>query len=134
MTFSFKNPKSVALVYRTPEEDLVFCEVCGGINARARASAKIDCTECDGTGYQNLYSRVFVSASLRPGAVTRWNVQAGALDILGECGIKLDGKYKNFLSSTEWIEMDGAEWKFTTTREPGEALGQHRLVLALTRK
>jgi hypothetical protein len=30
--------------------------------------------------------------------------------------------------------MDTLEWKFTRLSEPGEAFGQHRLVLALARK
>jgi hypothetical protein len=132
--FTFKNRKPIALVVKTPPEDLEFCDVCGGINARARTAAKIDCEACGGTGYQNPYQSIAVYASYRPGAQKRWNASSGAVDYFGECSIKLDYKYKNVLDHTEYIMMDGIDWKFQTLREPGEALGQHRIVLALTRK
>ncbi len=134
MTFSFKPTKPITLVMKTPDADLEFCDVCGGLNTRSRTAIKIDCENCGGTGYENPYQRIMAKASYRPGAVKQWNTQAGALDYLGETSIKLDAKYKTALANAEWIEMDGIEWKFTTLREPGEAMGQHRLVLALARK
>jgi hypothetical protein len=130
----FKQTKPIKLITRTPPEDLVYCDVCGGINAMASTAVKIDCTACGTTGYQNLWSSIDAAASYRPGAIKRWNQVAGAVDYIGECSIKLDIRYKDFLPQIEWIEMGGTKYAFTFLRDPGEAFGQPRMVLALSRK
>jgi hypothetical protein len=132
--YTFKSKIVVLLVRRTPPEDLVFCDVCGGINTRARAASKIDCTACGGTGYQNLYTPVPVSAAFIPGPQKRWNATTGGLDYFGECTIKLDASLEPILSEVEYIEWDGVKWAFNVVRRLGEALGQPRLMVALTRK
>ena len=134
MPVSFKQLRPITIVKRTPTASLVLCDVCGGLNAMASTAVKIDCEGCDKTGYSNFYSRINAMASYRPGAVKRWDSVAGQLDYSGECSIKLDTRYKQLLASAEYIEMDGIKWRFTVLREPGEAFGQARLVLSLSRK
>lgn len=134
MPVSFKNQKPITILKRTPQADLVLCEVCGGLNAMASTAVKINCDGCGTTGYSNFYRTINAMASYRPGAVKRWDHVAGQLDYLGECSIKLDSRYKQLLATAEHIEMDGIEWRFNVLREPGEAFGQPRLVLSLTRK
>lgn len=134
MPMTFKNRINVHIVRRTPTEDLVYCEVCGGINTRARTAAKVDCANCDGTGYENLYEFIPVPAAYIPGPQKRWNATTGGVDYFGECTIKLDAGLKEVLSDAEYIQMDGANWAFTILREHGAALGQPRLLLSLSRK
>ena len=134
MPTSFKRRKDITIVKKTPTSQLEFCDTCGGINAMASTAVKVDCPECGTTGYKNFWTRIGAKAYYRPGAVKRWDAVAGALSYLGECSIKLDARYKNLLASASHIEFDDAEWRFNVLREPGEGFGQHRLVLALTRK
>lgn len=134
MPTSFKTPKPITIVKKTPTDDLVLCDECGGLNAMASTAVKIDCPVCGTTGYSNYYQRIGATAYYRPGAIKRWDAQAGAVSYVGECSIKLDAKYKRILSQSEYVEFDGLKWRFSVQREPGEGFGQHRLVLALTRK
>lgn len=134
MPVSFKVPKDIAIVKRTPSGELVLCDECGGLNAMASTAVKVDCTGCGTTGYSNFYKRINAKASYRPGAVKRWDSVAGQLDYLGECSIKLDSRYERTLAAAEHIEMDGIKWRFTILRKPGESFGQARLVLSLARK
>ena len=100
----------------------------------ASTAVKVNCEGCGKTGYSNFYTNIIANASYRPGAIKRWDAQAGQVDYSGECSIKLDSRYKEFLNTAEHIEMDGIKWNFHVLREPGEAFGQPRLVIALTRK
>lgn len=134
MPVSFKNKKQITILKKTATADLQLCDVCGGLNAMASTAVKVNCTGCGTTGYSNYYTSIPALASYRPGAVKRWDHVAGQLDYLGECSIKLDSRYSQLLATAEHIEMDGVAWRFNVLREPGEALGQPRLVLSLTRK
>lgn len=134
MPISFKPPKPIFIVTRTPEEDLEFCDTCGGINAMASTAVKIDCTECGTTGYSNYWRRIGATAFYRPGAEKRWNNTAGGMEYFGECSIKLPSQYEDLLESADHIEMDGVRWSFNVLRSPGEGFGQKRLVVSLARK
>lgn len=134
MPVSFKPNKDITIATKTPEEDLVYCPVCGGLQAMSKTALDINCPACGGTGYANLWTFVDAVATYRPGARTRWNYVAGAVDYFGECSIKLDYRYKPVLDQASHIVMDGTEWKFSVLRDPGEAMGQQRLVVALSRK
>lgn len=134
MPTTFKNRKLILIAVSIPEDEREQCPECGGLSTLAQTSINIDCQFCDGTGWVAMYRFVPASASVRPGDVKRWNYQSGALDFLGEQSIKLDYKYKAFLESAKFIRMDDVDWKFTVLREPGEAMGQRRINLALSRK
>ena len=134
MPVSFKPPKSIYIVVRTPEDQLEFCDTCGGINAMASTAVKIDCTECGTTGYKNFWTRIGVTGSFRPGGERRWNNTAGALEYTGECAIKLPARFEPILEEASHIEMDGKQWNFNVLRAPGEGFGQKRLVISLARK
>lgn len=130
----FKSLIPADLVWATPEDELIPCSECGGINAMASVAAKIDCSTCDTTGWENAYTRFPVRVSYRPGAVKRWDQVAGQMTYVGECSIKLDYSYNDLIAETKWIEMNGAQWNFTLLRDPGQSFGQHRIILALSRK
>lgn len=100
----------------------------------AQTSIRLDCDNCGGTGYENFYTTYNANASYRPGAIARWNSVEGRVDYFGECSIKLDYKYRPMLNNASFILMDGISWKFAMLRDPGEAMGQHRIVLLLSRK
>lgn len=97
-------------------------------------AVKVDCTECDGTGYENYFTIVNLPAYYRPGPVKRWNAIAGRLDYLGDCSIKVDVTYNDVISQSHHLEFNGAQWSFNFLRDPGAAMGQPRLAFALTRK
>lgn len=130
----FKTLVPATVVTATPDGDRVVCSECGGINAMASVAAKIDCSTCDTTGWDNPYQYHDIKVSYRPGAVTRWDKQAGSLVYFGECSIKADKRYAGILHDVKWIEMNGIKWNPSVLREPGRAFGQHRIVLALSRK
>lgn len=130
----FKQLIPANLVVKTPEDELIPCSECGGINAMASVAAKIDCSTCGTTGWENPYQRLSIGVSYRPGAVKRWDQVAGAVSYIGECSVKLDANYLDILSVAKWIELNGAKWNFTIMRDPGRSFGQHRIVLALSRK
>ena len=134
MPVTFKRSKLINIVIRTPDEDLVFCDVCGGVNAMASTAVKINCEGCGTTGYSNYWTTVPVSGSYRPGGERRWNATAGAIEYFGECAIKLPARYESLLTDASHIEMDGVNWKFNVLRSPGEGFGQKRLVVSLARK
>lgn len=130
----FKPLVSADLVVRTAEEDLIPCSECGGINALASVAAKIDCSTCDTTGWENAYTRYPIRVSYRPGAVKRWDQVAGQVSYIGECSIKIDFSYNDTLADVKWVELNGSKWNFTVLRDSGQAFGQHRIILALSRK
>lgn len=134
MPVSFKPKKPVKIVAKTRQEDLIQCSECGGLQAMSNTALDLDCPVCSGTGWENLFTEYPVPASYRSGTVKRWNYVEGVVDYFGECSIKLDYKYKNLLDRASYISMDGQDWKFSFVREPGEAMGQKRIVLALSRK
>lgn len=133
MPVSFKRPKKITIVKRTPEDDLELCDDCGGINAMASTAVKVDCSACDSTGYSNFYMRYNRTAYYRPGSFKRWDAQAGGLTYVGDCSIKVDSSHADEINGASFIEMDGVAWKPSVIREPGEGFGQSRLVIALTR-
>lgn len=134
MPVSFKPPKTIYIVVKTPTDDLEFCDTCGGINAMASTAVKIDCTECGTTGYSNYWTRIAVNASYRPGGEKRWDADSGTMSYFGECSIKLPATMEAALSDASHIEMDGKSWSFNVMRNPGEGFGQKRLVISLSRK
>ena len=134
MPTTFKHKKQIRMALVIPEDEREQCTECGGLSAMAQTAIKIDCAVCDGTGWLAYYRFANAEASVRPGAIKRWNYQSGGLDYIGEQSIKIDYSYKALLDSAEFISMDGIDWKFTVLREPGEAMGQKRINLALSRK
>jgi hypothetical protein len=133
MPVSFKTMKRITIQVKTPEENLRFCTTCGGLQAMSNTALDLDCPTCAGTGYENMWTTVAADASYRAGAIQRWNYVTGGLDTLGECSIKLSYKYKDILERATHLVMDGVKWKFSMLRDPGEAMGQHRINLALSR-
>lgn len=134
MPTSFKTKKQIKIISQTPPEERVLCTECGGLQAMSQTSIRLDCPVCNGTGYENFFKTVIGMATVRPGAITRWNSVQGKLDFLGEVGIKLDYRYKDILDTASWIELDDIQWKFSFLSTPGEAMGQKRIRLALSRK
>ena len=134
MPVSFKPPRLLYIVTKTPQEDLEFCDVCGGINAMASTAVKVNCESCGTTGYSNYYTRTPVFGSYRPGGDKRWNPVEGAVSYFGECSVKLPAIIGPFLEEAVHIEMDGTPWNFNVMRTPGAAFGQERIVLSLSRK
>ena len=134
MPISFKSPITVTAFQKTPTENLVFCSVCGGINALGNVAVKIDCTACDTTGYSNFYTEITLPAYYTPGGIRRWNAESGAVSYSGECTIKLDARYKDFLDDTVFIEFGGIRWQFNIMEDPGSAMAQGRLILVMSRR
>ena len=134
MPTTFKNLKPIQIRAKTPQEDLILCTECGGLQAMAQTSIRLDCDNCSGTGYENYYQTFNANASYRPGSISRWNQVEGRVDFFGDCSIKLDYSYKSLIDRASHILMDGILWKFQLLREPGEAMGQKRIVLLLSRK
>lgn len=110
------------------------CDVCGGLNALGNVSVKVDCTACSQTGYQNFFTTVTVPAYYRPGVVKRWNIQRGGYDLVGDMTIKVDAQWASLLERSTHLDFKGVAWHFTQLRDPGAAMGQERIVLALYRK
>lgn len=134
MPITFKNKIGIEIVTITPEADRTPCTECGGLNMLSQTALDIDCQHCDGTGVDNLFTTIRAMASYRPGGIKRWNYDTGSVSHFGDCSIKLDGTYSSILERADHINMNDLEWKFTVIRNPGEAMGQARIVLALARK
>ena len=135
MTTSFKRPILISLYSKTPSSDLIFCSECGGINALGRVAVKVDCTTCDKTGYSNYYTVVQIPAYYIPGGIKKWDAQRGGVVYQGESAIKVDkDKYEDLLNNSEFIEFNNIKWNFSSVANPGQAFGQERLVLSLSRK
>lgn len=94
----------------------------------------LECDNCNGTGYENLYSTHRISAYYTPGAKKRWSIEAGALSYLGDASIKVDKVYESLMERSKYIEFNGVKWEATIFRDPGAAMGQRRLVYTLARK
>lgn len=95
---------------------------------------KVDCTACGQTGYSNYYTRQTMPAYYIPGAIKRWRIQRGGMDFPGESAIKVDAIYADVLEAAQYIEFNGKQWQFTMIRDPGAAMGQERIIIALNRK
>lgn len=132
MPKGFKRNIEVGVVSRTATNDLVICPECG--DALSGSTMRLDCGTCDGTGFLNYWTTYYIPASFRSGAIGRFDQAQGAVVYYGECAIKIDYKYRNLFQSSSFVRMDGIDWKYLIVRTPGEALGQKRLVLSLTRK
>lgn len=100
----------------------------------ARTAVKIDCSGCGTTGYENFWRTTTIPGFYRPGALKRWDINAGAIVYDGDASIKLHPQYESLMASATHIEFDGAEWMFRQMRDPGKAMGQRRLVYSVTRK
>lgn len=134
MPVSFKRSISVKVYKKTPSDQLVFCSVCGGINALGRVAVKVDCTACDGTGYENFYTIGTMGAYYIPGGIKRWDVARGGVVYEGQAGLKVDAAYEEAINGAEFLEFGGIKWQFASISDPGLTFGQRRLLLALTRK
>lgn len=132
MPMGFKNQIQVQIVSKTPQDELIPCDLCG--DALPGSTVRLDCEVCGATGYSNYWTAHAIPASYRSGAIGRFDHSQGAMIYHGECSIKLDYKYKDLFDSSSYVHMDGIDWKYQIVRTPGEAFGQKRLVLSLTRK
>jgi hypothetical protein len=56
------------------------------------------------------------------------------MDFPGEAAIKVDSIYADVLEAAQFLEFNGRQWQFTLLKDPGKAMGQERLVIALNRK
>lgn len=134
MAVSFKRPIRVEVYTKTPSDDLVFCTVCGGINALGRVAKKIDCENCDGTGYENFFTIGTVTAYYIPGGIKQYDPVRGGVIYQGNAGLKVDAIYESVINGAEFIKFEGIKWQFTSISDPGRTMGQRRLLLALSRK
>jgi len=134
MPVSFKRPINVEVYSRTPADQLVFCDECGGLNALGRVAVKIDCDACDTTGYENFWTIRTIVGYYIPGGIKRWDIQRGGVVYQGEAGLKVDAVLEDLLADADHLQFDGIKWQFTSISDPGQALGQRRLLLALSRK
>lgn len=100
----------------------------------ARAAVKIDCETCDTTGYENFWTQRNIRGYYSPRAVRRWNTEAGALVYAGDATVKVDAQYADLLHRATHIGFRGVLWNFSFEHDPGAGMGQHRLVLSVTRK
>jgi hypothetical protein len=94
----------------------------------------LECDNCDGTGYENLYSSRQISAYYTPGAKKRWSYEAGQVSYMGDASIKVDKSYESLMERATYITFGGIQWEPSIYREPGAAMGQRRLVYTLARK
>jgi hypothetical protein len=97
-------------------------------------AVKVDCEYCDSTGFSNKWTQIQIPAYYQPGAVQRWNPVAGGVTFLGSCAVKVNELYRDTINGSDFIEMNGVQWNYLFTEDPGAALGQERLIIALTRK
>lgn len=134
MPISFKRAITATFYHRTPEDELIPCAVCGGANVRGKVAKKVDCTACSGTGYQNFFTGLTVPVFYTPRVFTRWDSSAGGLVRFGDAQIKLDSQFGDIVDAAKHVHVKGADWNFQRVHIPGEAFGQERIVLALSRK
>jgi len=134
MPVSFK-PATTATFYKlTPTDDLVACTVCGGSNRMGRVSLKVDCEACSQTGYSNFYTGINLPVFYTPRAYTRWQGTEGGVAKFGDAQIKLDSRFGDIVDDSKYVRVKGADWNFERAHIPGQAFGQERIVLAITRK
>jgi hypothetical protein len=134
MPISFK-PAITAIFYkRTPTEDLVPCVECGGPNLMGKVSQKVDCTACSQTGYQNYWTGIALPVYYTPRAFTRWTGTEGGLAKFGDAQIKLDNRYIDIVNDSKFVNVMDQDWNFQRAHIPGQAFGQQRIVLAISRK
>ncbi len=134
MTISFKPAITATFYKKTPTDELVPCAVCGGINAMGKVSKKVDCTACSQTGYQNFWTAIALPAYYTPRAFTRWTGTEGGVVKFGDAQIKLHSKYRDVVYDAKYVNVNGEDWNIQRVHRPGQAFGQERLVLALSRK
>lgn len=134
MPISFKPATTATFYKKTAEADLVPCTVCGGLNAMGKVAKKVDCTACSQTGYQNPYTGINLPVFYTPRSFTRWTGSEGGLAAYGEAQIKVDIKYRDIVDVAKYVSVMGDEWNFQRVHIPGQAFGQQRMVLAITRK
>jgi hypothetical protein len=99
-----------------------------------KVSKKVDCTACSQTGYENFFTGLDVPVYYTPRAYVRWNSTEGGLARFGDAQIKLDEAYSDIVDEARHVLVQGAEWTFQRVHIPGQAFGQQRIVLALSRK
>lgn len=134
MPVSFKPPITVQVYSRTPADQLVFCEECGGLNALGRVAVKIDCAACDTTGYENFFTIREIPGYYIPGGIKRWDIQRGGIVYEGQSGLKVSADYEDLLADATHLAFNGIQWHFNSISDPGQPLGQRRLLLSLVRK
>lgn len=99
-----------------------------------KVSKKVDCTACDQTGYANYFTGINLPVFYTPRAFTRWTGSEGGLVKFGDAQIKLDIKYNNIVNSAKYVHIKGVDWNFQRAHVPGDAFGQERIILAISRK
>jgi len=134
MPISFKPPITATFYKKTPTDELVPCAVCGGPNAMGRVSINVGCTACSQTGYQNYWSAINLPAYYTPRAFTRWTGTDGGLVKFGDAQIKVSSRYSDVVYGSEYVNLMGEDWNFQRAHIPGQAFGQERIVLAISRR
>lgn len=134
MPISFKPAVTGTFYKRTPADQLVPCAVCGGPNLMGKVSQKVDCTACGQTGYSNYYTGIALPVFYTPRAYTRWTGTEGGLVKFGDAQIKLDARYQDVVDAAKYVHVEGEDWTFNRAHIPGQAFGQRRIVLALSRR
>lgn len=99
-----------------------------------RVSKKVDCTACSQTGYSNFFTGISINVFYTARAFTRWNPTEGGVVRFGDAQIKLDSKFGDVVDAAKYVNVVGADWNFQRAHIPGQAFGQERIVLALSRK
>lgn len=134
MAVSFKPAIMATFWLRTPKSELVPCTECGGPNIRGGVAQTVNCTTCDQTGYENYWTQIVLPVYYSPRAFTRWSADRGGLIQSGESQIKVDSRHKTIVNQAKWVHVKGVDWTFQRVHEPGQAMNQERMVLALARK
>lgn len=99
-----------------------------------KVALKVDCTACSQTGYSNFYTGINLPVFYTPRGFTRWNTTEGGLARFGDAQIKLDARFEDIVDVAKYVHVRGADWDFQRVHNPGQAFGQDRLVLALSRR
>lgn len=134
MPISFK-PSLPAIFYKkTPQADLLPCEVCGGPNLMGKVAQDLQCPACDGTGYSNYFTTLQLAAHYTPRAYTRFNSSEGGLVSYGEAQIKVSAVHLDHVEASKYVHVKGTDWNFQRMHIPGQSFGQERIILALTRR
>lgn len=134
MPISFKPAITATFHKLTPTEDLVPCAVCGGPNLMGKVARNVSCTHCGGTGYDNYYSEISLPAYYTPRALTRWTGTEAGVVKFGDAQIKLDARYSDIVYDAKYVTVNGLDWNLQRVRDPGVALGQARVILALSKR
>ena len=99
-----------------------------------KVSLKVDCTACGQTGYQNFWYGIPLPAYYTPRAYTRWTGTEGGVVKFGDAQIKVDARYIDIVNESKFVNVKGLDWNFQRAHIPGQAFGQERVVLALTKR